>query len=112
MTAAINSLLLRDPASTEIYTLSHTTLFRSFCRHSWPRREPPDGRDRQKRQAEDRKSTRLNSSHRCISYAVFCLKKKINNVFRKFRAFHDETGRLNVDGINIISNERRTQQNR
>src|SRR5437763_15793552 len=27
-------------------------------------------------QHEDRKSTRLNSSHRCISYAVFCLKKK------------------------------------
>src|SRR5437879_3728178 len=26
---------------------------------------------------QDRKSTRLNSSHRCISYAVFCLKKKI-----------------------------------
>src|SRR5437762_9797473 len=26
----------------------------------------------------DRKSTRLNSSHRCISYAVFCLKKKTN----------------------------------
>src|SRR5207248_5862937 len=29
-------------------------------------------------QAEDRKSTRLNSSHRTISYAVFCLKKKKN----------------------------------
>src|SRR3546814_873974 len=29
----------------------------------------------------------------------------INNVFRKFSAFHYETGRLNVDGINIISNE-------
>src|SRR5207248_11761588 len=28
------------------------------------------------RNAEDRKSTRLNSSHRTISYAVFCLKKK------------------------------------
>src|SRR5437879_9864577 len=28
----------------------------------------------------DRKSTRLNSSHRCISYAVFCLKKK-NHVY-------------------------------
>src|SRR5437763_2415193 len=28
---------------------------------------------------EDRKSTRLNSSHRCISYAVFCLKKKSNS---------------------------------
>src|SRR5437879_10362713 len=29
-------------------------------------------------QDTDRKSTRLNSSHRCISYAVFCLKKKID----------------------------------
>src|SRR5437764_7303013 len=28
----------------------------------------------------DRKSTRLNSSHRCISYAVFCLKKKIMSI--------------------------------
>src|SRR5437879_7815222 len=28
------------------------------------------------RDQRDRKSTRLNSSHRCISYAVFCLKKK------------------------------------
>src|SRR5437879_10476246 len=28
---------------------------------------------------KDRKSTRLNSSHRCISYAVFCLKKKKQN---------------------------------
>src|SRR5437763_2379932 len=42
-------------------------------------REPDRGREREKpdRQVrEDRKSTRLNSSHRCISYAVFCLKKK------------------------------------
>src|SRR5437879_8802570 len=30
----------------------------------------------QGRRGADRKSTRLNSSHRCISYAVFCLKKK------------------------------------
>src|SRR5437762_4813560 len=35
------------------------------------REEHPYGRV-----GEDRKSTRLNSSHRCISYAVFCLKKK------------------------------------
>src|SRR5688572_32292331 len=34
------------------------------------------GRKRQKRSARDRKSTRLNSSHSQISYAVFCLKKK------------------------------------
>src|SRR5437764_1736665 len=31
------------------------------------------------RRLSDRKSTRLNSSHRCISYAVFCLKKNITN---------------------------------
>src|SRR5437762_10217708 len=31
---------------------------------------------RLRRSRTDRKSTRLNSSHRCISYAVFCLKKK------------------------------------
>src|SRR5437879_10345377 len=31
---------------------------------------------RARQAAQDRKSTRLNSSHRCISYAVFCLKKK------------------------------------
>src|SRR5437879_7283697 len=31
------------------------------------------------RPRSDRKSTRLNSSHRCISYAVFCLKKKKKN---------------------------------
>src|ERR1017187_1976571 len=32
--------------------------------------------ERLRLQVADRKSTRLNSSHRCISYAVFCLKKK------------------------------------
>src|SRR5207245_893516 len=36
----------------------------------------------------------------------------INNVFRKFSAFHDETGRLNVDGVNIISNDGRNKVNR
>src|SRR5437879_7111870 len=34
----------------------------------------------------DRKSTRLNSSHRCISYAVFCLKKKKHTTNRPRRA--------------------------
>src|SRR5437762_5336652 len=33
----------------------------------------------------DRKSTRLNSSHRCISYAVFCLKKKNSTISRLHR---------------------------
>src|SRR3712207_7191541 len=35
-------------------------------------------RDVRRRRVEDRKSTRLNSSHANISYAVFCLKKKKN----------------------------------
>src|SRR5690625_6295717 len=38
------------------------------------------GTDRLAEAAEDRKSTRLNSSHVAISYAVFCLKKKKNNI--------------------------------
>src|SRR5437879_10083077 len=33
----------------------------------------------------DRKSTRLNSSHRCISYAVFCLKKKKNKNIQRLQ---------------------------
>src|SRR5437763_13224159 len=37
----------------------------------WPKLHPPPSVC-----SGDRKSTRLNSSHRCISYAVFCLKKK------------------------------------
>src|SRR5690348_17912141 len=40
-----------------------------YHQHAWR------GSDR-RRDAEDRKSTRLNSSHPSISYAVFCLKKK------------------------------------
>src|SRR5437773_12323961 len=36
----------------------------------------------------------------------------INNVFRKFSALHDETGRLNVDGMNIISNDGSNKLNR
>src|SRR5437764_5649319 len=43
----------------------------------------------------DRKSTRLNSSHRCISYAVFCLKKKKKQYSRNHhtynRAINDTT---------------------
>src|SRR5438874_10658133 len=36
----------------------------------------PDSRERHRKENRDRKSTRLNSSHVEISYAVFCLKKK------------------------------------
>src|SRR3990170_4098331 len=42
---------------------------------------------------QDRKSTRLNSSHQIISYAVFCLKKKKNKDFRlRLHALHRDVG--------------------
>src|SRR5437764_11263414 len=37
------------------------------------------------RDRADRKSTRLNSSHRCISYAVFCLKKKKKKITKNYK---------------------------
>src|SRR5574339_725018 len=62
-----------DTATTEIYTLSlHDALPISPGPKTAPWIPPRDwGRD-----TLDRKSTRLNSSHQAISYAVFCLKKK------------------------------------
>src|ERR1035437_10967819 len=62
-----------DTATTEIYTLSlHDAL--PICGHDL--RHERDGRWLPLRRSRpDRKSTRLNSSHANISYAVFCLKK-------------------------------------
>src|SRR3712207_8928881 len=77
-----------DTATTEIYTLSlHDALpiyRRPLRRHGAGRRRyrarARPGRRRQQLRPRgrrpDRKSTRLNSSHANISYAVFCLKKK------------------------------------
>src|SRR2546430_13868060 len=71
-----------DTATTEIYTLSlHDALpisrppprRRALLRDAPSLSLRPPRRDRSER---DRKSTRLNSSHSQISYAVFCLKKK------------------------------------
>src|SRR2546421_5827370 len=71
-----------DTATTEIYTLSlHDALpiYENRRHHSRERVGHPvqDGLCRSPR---DRKSTRLNSSHDQISYAVFCLKKKKRTV--------------------------------
>src|SRR5205809_5837174 len=64
-----------DPATTEIYTLSlHDALPICGCGDGRAPVDRPDARPAQA--AQDRKSTRLNSSHGYISYAVFCLKKK------------------------------------
>src|SRR5438034_6583912 len=80
----LQSFFLYDPATPEIYTLSlhdalpilanlvNSTGYSERSRwvsSMWADRTGP---------GRDRKSTRLNSSHTVISYAVFCLKKKIN----------------------------------
>src|SRR5688572_31039987 len=87
--------MIRQPPRSTLFP--YTTLFRS-CSHpettqdreplrGWSRRNetwgrplavqwPPALRLYQDRAWQDRKSTRLNSSHSQISYAVFCLKKK------------------------------------
>src|SRR5690349_23671767 len=104
--------LFNVTATTEIYTFPYTTLFRSLGSHAdlvLRRAARADHRTRARREehgrvapahahrrdrsvrhraahaaagSADRKSTRLNSSHVEISYAVFCLKKK-NELSRK-----------------------------
>src|SRR6266850_6945075 len=83
---AVNALVVfffNDTATTEIYTLSYTTLFRSRPAQRRPARADATRRDGAGvvgpcagGRERDRKSTRLNSSHLVISYAVFCLKQK------------------------------------
>src|SRR5205085_8528477 len=70
-------MIRRPPRST---LFPYTTLFRSRDgdRATLGAGLLARGRERA-RDLQDRKSTRLNSSHSQISYAVFCLKKKINN---------------------------------
>src|SRR5690606_41653554 len=101
----LTHFFFNDPAPTQIYTLSlHDALPISIpnaCHESWLAMTPVEnGRycmscrknvmdftnmsDREILKyisnAQDRKSTRLNSSHVKISYAVFCLKKKIREI--------------------------------
>src|SRR5258707_12446360 len=73
-----------DTATTEIYTLSLHDALPIFARalvlvDVVPRLNEV-GASKIADFMEDRKSTRLNSSHANISYAVFCLKKKKNSV--------------------------------
>src|SRR5256885_13248004 len=92
-----------DTATTEIYTLSlHDALPISrttsppkkrasplptrppFRAPSWMRKEPRSC-------SGDRKSTRLNSSHLVISYAVFCLKKKKKYFNYEFVVYYNDS---------------------
>src|SRR5258708_16758208 len=73
-------MIRRPPRST---LFPYTTLFRSpqmaaavGAKPSVTTEMTPQNTAAPNRRAQDRKSTRLNSSHQIISYAVFCLKKK------------------------------------
>src|SRR5258708_23329867 len=97
-------MIRRPPRST---LFPYTTLFRSergsgrsACRpavalmfiddaHGLHERVA-DGRS-DETETSDRKSTRLNSSHQIISYAVFCLKKKKKNIMHKRRTEQTRT---------------------
>src|SRR5438067_10637335 len=77
-------MITRPPRST---LFPYTTLFRSWVLRAAP--QPPLGYCAPHRdpphlntaRSTDRKSTRLNSSHVSISYAVFCLKKKNEDIY-------------------------------
>src|SRR6266478_9177764 len=82
-------MIRRPPRST---LFPYTTLFRS-CRnrpayaarlHRALQLRPLGDRGRRLAVRQDRKSTRLNSSHSQISYAVFCLKKKKKKNIKRF----------------------------
>src|SRR5688572_30868418 len=73
-------LMIRRPPRSTLFP--YTTLFRSTSYVGWARLVAASGiagityLNRTPADVVDRKSTRLNSSHSQISYAVFCLKKK------------------------------------
>src|SRR5690348_17833566 len=99
---------LDDPATTEIYTLSlhdalpisRTPVWTPGMTEARQTSEGPlepgatlvyRGTFLERSYETDRKSTRLNSSHPSISYAVFCLKKKKNKQKRNLLRSQEET---------------------
>src|SRR5438874_9770263 len=96
-----------DPATTEIYTLSlHDALpicasssSSTTSRTRAARTRPATASTRRRgtgtrASRRDRKSTRLNSSHVEISYAVFCLKKKKKNYSKYTYTTQDQTNTI------------------
>src|SRR5207249_9740785 len=100
-------MIRRPPRST---LFPYTTLFRSRAGRPREERHPVHlvaglepghaGLDVLNHPAEDRKSTRLNSSHVSISYAVFCLKKKTKT---KIRPTHSH----NIQSLLLMSRSHR-----
>src|SRR5438034_7370081 len=93
-------MIRRPPRST---LFPYTTLFRSRRTSTKSNGAPyivqkaaaaaytPDGQKQVRRLIEDRKSTRLNSSHTVISYAVFCLKKKKKKIITNKKKQNNRT---------------------
>src|SRR5688572_31752587 len=86
-------LMIRRPPRSTLFP--YTTLFRS---HSWNASDPiselptcPVMQTIGDESIIDRKSTRLNSSHSQISYAVFCLKKKKKKKQKQYTQKNTET---------------------
>src|SRR2546422_4490101 len=101
-------MIRRPPRST---LFPYTTLFRSHDASEMSRAAGPgdDGLQAAFRRAFrplgdeiDRKSTRLNSSHGYISYAVFCLKKKK----KKHTPITNIDNMIVIDGALVLSRER------
>src|SRR5215208_7514372 len=85
-------LMIRRPPRSTLFP--YTTLFRSRHRARQRHRRCHRVLSRQGRlraRSRDRKSTRLNSSHVAISYAVFCLKKKKQKTTDSYKKHKTET---------------------
>src|SRR5689334_23712792 len=98
-------MIRRPPRST---LFPYTTLFRSVsaarsfaAQHGYPLdvRQEFLGLGAANLAVSDRKSTRLNSSHSSISYAVFCLKKKKKQIIEIFTCHHDITVKASFASI-------------
>src|SRR6266576_5984074 len=85
-------LMIRRPPRSTLFP--YTTLFRSIelkCKNAASRRPPM-----LQFNSIDRKSTRLNSSHVEISYAVFCLKKKKKHIILFYFQYKKKHITLNI----------------
>src|SRR2546429_4484237 len=98
-----------DTATTEIYTLSLHDALPICARCSTSRIETPRSRISPSvwNRRSDRKSTRLNSSHGYISYAVFCLKKKTRATGEPDRPLVGTTPREPLQSQHVVPPHRR-----
>src|SRR5260221_2044546 len=97
----ISFFFFNDTATTEIYTLSLHDALPISSSGMCCSRLPPNATFSvwaPRQIPRDRKSTRLNSSHTVISYAVFCLKKK-KAILQIAGILHDDTHSLAIENF-------------